>query len=189
MNIELKNIKDNEWAITNEEGEMRFVKAQAESTEMADILNKEDELELLEETKEEVLENIDKINKSLKQDKGISIFALLFFLMTLGASIPIFIPFNGRIWEMILSLAVWLGGLTFVEGTIFRCHKHGKEDLSLCEERLQEIKEKEPELEKEIKKLKEKHNFKEETKEVIYLDNLRYENTEEKNLVRTRVRK
>lgn len=43
MNIEYKNLKDNEWAIINDEGKMRIVKTDAESTEMADILNKEDE--------------------------------------------------------------------------------------------------------------------------------------------------
>ena len=51
MNVEFKNIKDDEWITTNEEGRMRFIKANAGNTEMVDILNKEDELEILEETK------------------------------------------------------------------------------------------------------------------------------------------
>ena len=188
MNVELKNINDNEWAITNEDGEMRFVKANAESTEMVDILNKEDELEILVETKEEVLENIDKINKFMRQNKRLSIVVLIFFGFLLGTYIPIIKPFSWDNAEMILSLLVWALGLGFTESCIFCKHKCEKEDLSLCKKTLQEIKERKPELEKEIEKLKEKHNFKEEEKEVIYLDNLSYENTEGKRLVRTRTK-
>ncbi len=189
MNVEFKNIKDNEWITTNEEGRMRFVKAQAESTEMADILNKEDELEILEETKEELLESIDKINKFMRQNKRLSISVLLVFIMTLGVFTPIFKPFSWDNAEMILSLLVWALGLGFTESCIFCKHKYEKEELTIYEERLQEIKERKPELEKEIAKLKEKYNFREEEKEVNYFENLSYENREERRLVRARTRK
>ena len=83
-------------------------------------------------------------------------------------------------------------GLTFfaaVGGAILFKHKSDKKLMAIWEERLQKINEKEPELEKEIEKLKEKYNFKEEVKGLNYLEYLSYKNNQEKRLVRTRTKK
>ena len=189
MNIEVKNLKANEWITTDDKGRMHFIKADAKSIEMADILNKENELELLKENKEEVLETINGINKSMRQNKRLSISALLVFIMLIGAFTTILEPFSVWTAGNIFSLVAWLGSLTFIEGYIFHCHKRDKKELTICEETLKKIKERKPELEKEIENLKEKYNFREEVIEVNYFEDLRYENREEKGLVRTKIRK
>ena len=186
MNIEVKNLKADEWITTDDEGRMHFIKADAESIEMADILNKENELELLKENKEEVLETINEINKSMRQNKRLSISALLVFIMLIGAFTTILEPFSVWTAGNIFSLIAWHGGLIFIEGYIFRCHKSDKKELTICEETLKKIKERKPELEKEIENLKEKYNFREEVTEGNYFEDLRHENTKEKVLVRMR---
>ncbi len=186
MNVEFKNLKDNEWITTDDEGRMRFVKTDAQTEEMEDILNKEDVLELLRYNKERVLEDIDKTRDSLKENKKLSISTLIVISIAIGG---LFIINNGYSALMIPSLFTGLGFLGILEGIVLLKHKGDKKLMAICEERLQEIKEEEPALEKEIAELKEKHNFIEEAKELNYFENLSYENTEEKRLVRTRTRK
>lgn len=186
MNVEFKNLKDNEWITTDDEGRMRFIKFDAQTEEMEDILSKEDVLELLRYNKERVLEDIDKTKDSLKENKKSSLLVLVTITVAIGG---LFIINHGYSATMIPSLFTGLGFLGMSEGFILYKHKGDKKLMTICEEALQEINEKEPKLKKEIEKLKEKYNFREEAKEVNYFENLSYENTEEKRLIRTRNRK
>lgn len=186
MNVEFKNLKDDEWITTNEEGRMRFVKTDTQTEELGDILNKEDKLELLQKVKNDVLENIERTSRSMRDDKYISIFAFLGLLL---ATIIVLIVHHGFSALAIPSLGTGLTFFAIVQGVILYKHKNDKKFMKICEKYLQEINEEEPELEQEIEKLKEKYNFREEAKEVNYFEDLSYENREEKRLVRTRTKK
>lgn len=194
MNVEVKNLKDDEWIITDDEGRMHFIKTDAQTEEMKDILNKENILKLLRYDKVRVLNDIDETKHSMKENKLLSIFAFLGITLTLGIILIVKHGFNGTMIPSFVTGFVFLGML---EGIILYKHKNDKKIMRTCEEYLQEINEKEPDLEKEIAKLKEKYNFREEVKEknteevskVNDFENLKYENREEKDLVRTRIRK
>ncbi len=185
MNVEFKNIKDNEWITTNEEGKIRFVKTDAQTEELGDILSKEDKLELLQKNKNDILEGIERTNGSMKFGKSLNRATLISLIIIIGLSLII-----NQGFSPLITLPLIMGGLfaAGLETIILYVYKQNKKLMAIYEEELQEINEKEPELEKEIEKLKEKHNFKEEAKEAIYLNNLRYENTEEKRLIRTRTK-
>ena len=186
MNVEFKNLKDNEWITTDDKGRMRFIKSDAQTEEMEDILSKEDVLELLRYNKERVLEDIDKTKDSMKFSKSMSRIALVTLIIAIGLSLIINKGFDSFIIPPLITGGLFVGGLETVSLYVY---KQGKKQMTIYEEALQEINEKEPELEKEIAELKEKHNFIEEAKELNYFENLSYENTEEKRLVRTRTRK
>ena len=197
MNIEIRNLKDDEWITTDDKGRIHFIKTNAQTEEMKDILNKENVLKLLQYDKVRVLNDIDETKHSMKENKLLSIFAFLGITLTLGIILIVKHGFNGT---MIPSFVTGFGFLGMCAGVLMSYivgYFKDKKFMRTCEEYLQEINEKEPDLEKEIAKLKEKYNFREEVKEknteevskVNDFENLKYENREEKDLVRTRIRK
>ena len=120
MNVEVKNLKDDEWIITDDEGRMHFIKTDAQTEEMKDILNKENVLKLLQYDKVRVLNDIDETKHSMKENKLLSIFAFLGITLTLGIILIVKHGFNGTMIPSFVTGFVFLGML---EGIILYKHK------------------------------------------------------------------
>lgn len=101
----------------------------------------------------------------------------------------LFLINHGFSASMIPSLVTGIGSLGILESIILIKNNSDKKVMKICKESLQKINEKKPELEKEIEKLKERHNFKEEVKELNYLGYLTYTNNQDNVLVRKRIKK
>lgn len=195
MNVEFKNLKNNEWVITNDKGEMRLIKINDISLEeIKNIFLKENELESLVKEKDNLLQTIDKINNaSIVAKKRNQFFKFLISfigfvdlisLFLLGFSLDkIIIVLGASVIPIVFSIVFKLEALDS-----FGTKKIREELKNDSEESLTELKEREQKLVEEINMLKERYNFKEERKDVNYLEDTRYENKEEKSLVRNRVR-
>lgn len=175
MNIGFYQNNPNQWVATDESGKVRFIKTNDISDEeLKNILLKEDELELLINEKDNLLKEIDKINKfDIEAQKENRFFKLLIvltavvcfdFLFLMGFNlINVVIMLMASIIPVSLCAAF---KLRILED--FGTKKGRAKEKNENEERLAKLIEREPKLVEEINNLKKKYHFEEENKKVTY---------------------